>query len=73
MLAFACMYLAEGGDLFSLSREMGHKNVQMMERYLKSFKSKDARMRHNNHSPINRIKLRSNRRKSKTEGKNGEV
>jgi integrase/recombinase XerD len=56
---FACMYLDEGGDLFSLSRELGHTNVKTTERYLKSFTSKNARMHHNDHSPLNRIKLRS--------------
>ena len=65
---FACMYLDEGGDLFSLSRELGHNSIKTTERYLKSFTSKNARMHHNAHSPINRIKLRS-QRKGKGEGK----
>jgi integrase/recombinase XerD len=56
------MYLDAGGDLFSLSHEMGHKNIQTPERYLRSFKSKNARMHHNDHSPINHIKLRSHRK-----------
>lgn len=58
---FACMYLDEGGDVFSLSRELGHTRVSTTEKYLKSFTSKNARMHHNDHSPINRIKLRSQR------------
>ena len=61
---FACMYLDEGGDLFSLSREMGHTDVKTTERYLKGFRSKNARMHHTGHSPINRIKLRSVRKSS---------
>lgn len=60
---FACMYLEEGGDVFSLSREMGHNDVKTTQRYLKMFTSKKARMQHNGHSPINRIKLRSFRSK----------
>jgi integrase/recombinase XerD len=62
---FACMYLDEGGDLFSLSRELGHTSVETTENYLKSFTSKNARMHHNEHSPINRIKLRAHRRRRK--------
>jgi len=56
---FAVMYLDEGGDLFSLSREMGHSNIKTTERYLKSFSSRNARMHHNDHSPLNRVSLRS--------------
>ncbi|HEX4207084.1 MAG TPA: site-specific integrase [Ktedonobacteraceae bacterium] len=58
---FTCMYLDEGGDLFSLSRELGHSRIETTEKYLKSFTSKNARMQHGEHSPINRIKLRSQR------------
>ncbi|WP_220204623.1 tyrosine-type recombinase/integrase [Reticulibacter mediterranei] len=60
---FACMYLDEGGDLFSLSRELGHSNIKTTERYLRSFTSKNARKHHNDYSPINRVKLRSLYRK----------
>ncbi|HET8845380.1 MAG TPA: tyrosine-type recombinase/integrase [Ktedonobacteraceae bacterium] len=56
---FACMYLDGGGDLFGLSRELGHERISTTERYLKSFTSKNAIMQHNEHSPINRIKLRA--------------
>jgi len=60
---FASMYLDEGGDVFSLSRELGHTKVSTTEKYLKSFTSKNARMHHNEYSPINRINLRSQRSK----------
>jgi integrase/recombinase XerD len=66
---FAVMYLDEGGDLFSLSREMGHKDVKTTEKYLKSFTSKNARMQHNDHSPLNAIELRSERRRGKGQKK----
>lgn len=56
---FACMYLDEGGDLFSLSRELGHTSVKTTERYLRSFTSKNARMHHSTYSPLNSIELRS--------------
>jgi integrase/recombinase XerD len=62
---FACVYLDEGGDLFSLSREMGHTDVKTTERYLKNFTSKNANKHHTSHSPINRIKLRSTRSSKK--------
>lgn len=70
---FACMYLEEGGDLFSLSRELGHSSVKTTEKYLKSFTSKNARMHHTTYSPLNSIELRSqhkgrgNKRKSRGE------
>jgi integrase/recombinase XerD len=62
---FACMYLDEGGDVFNLSREMGHTKVNTTQKYLKSFTSKNARMHHSEHSPINRIKLRNQSSKGK--------
>ncbi len=40
-----------------------------LERYLRSFTSKNARMHHNEHSPINRIKLRSQRKGKRHSGK----
>ncbi len=58
---FACLYLDGGGDLFSLSREMGHSDIKTTERYLKSFKSSNARKHHSTYSPLNRVKLRSQR------------
>ncbi len=66
---FASMYLDEGGDVFSLSRELGHTRVSTTEKYLRSFTSRNARMHHNEHSPINRIKLRSQRSKGTGMGK----
>ncbi|GCE27897.1 tyrosine recombinase XerC [Dictyobacter alpinus] len=62
---FACMYLDAGGDVFSLSREMGHKDIKTTERYLRSFTSKNARLQHDSHSPINSIKLRSHKKPKK--------
>lgn len=66
---FASMYLDEGGDLFSLSRELGHTKVNTTEKYLRSFTSRNARMHHNEHSPINRITLRSQHNKGKKKEK----
>ena len=41
---FAVAYLTNGGDLYKLSRLMGHSTVTTTEGYLKSFKARDARM-----------------------------
>ncbi len=60
---FAKMYLKAGGDVFSLSREMGHSNVQITNVYLQDFDSSDARRHHTTFSPINRLKLRKNQKR----------
>lgn len=65
---FAKMYLKAGGDLFKLSREMGHSNIQTTKIYLEDFNSSDARNEHASFSPINRFKLLKNqKRKEKHE------
>lgn len=40
---FACNYLINGGDVYVLSRLMGHTSVQVTERYLKAVKASQAR------------------------------
>lgn len=40
---FAINYLKAGGDVYKLSRLMGHSSVSVTEKYLKAFQSKDAR------------------------------
>lgn len=40
---FACNYLLNGGDLYVLSRLMGHTSVQVTERYLRAIKAVQAR------------------------------
>jgi len=40
---FACMYLLGGGDIYKLSRLMGHESVKITERYLGAIKAKQAR------------------------------
>ncbi len=39
---FAKWYLQNGGDLFNLSREMGHSDVQITKIYLEDYSSKEA-------------------------------
>ncbi len=59
---FAKMYLQRGGEIFKLSRELGHSGVQVTETYLKDFKSTDARQDHSNFSPIAGINLRKEKK-----------
>jgi integrase/recombinase XerD len=49
---FSKYYLKNGGDLFKLSRELGHSDVQVTGRvYLGDFKSSEAREDHESFSP----------------------
>ncbi len=51
-------YLKRGGDIFKLSRELGHANVQITANiYLGDFKSSDARSDHDKYSPIGDMKI----------------
>lgn len=59
---FAKMYLEHGGDLFKLSREMGHSSVEVTKEYLKDFGSTEARKDHTTFSPISNIALKKNGR-----------
>lgn len=40
---YACAYLEHGGDVYKLSRLMGHTSVSVTERYLRAFNAKAAR------------------------------
>ncbi len=52
---FAKFYLQLGGEVFKLSREMGHSTIQITEIYLKDYRSSEARREHNAYSPIGEI------------------
>jgi integrase/recombinase XerD len=55
---FSKRYLQNGGDLFKLSRELGHSSVQVTGNvYLGDFKSTDARQDHDRFSPLGDVKL----------------
>lgn len=55
---FSKLYLKNGGDLFKLSRELGHSSVQITgSTYLGDFKSSDARDDHDRYSPLTDTKL----------------
>ncbi len=52
-------YLKQGGNLFKLSRELGHSSVQITGNiYLSDFKSADAIQDHEKYSAVNSVKLR---------------
>jgi integrase/recombinase XerD len=55
---FSKRYLQNGGDLFKLSRELGHSSVQVTGNvYLGDFKITDARQDHDRFSPLGEVKL----------------
>lgn len=62
---FSKMYLENGGDVFKLSRELGHSSVQITEMYLKDFGSTEARKDHNSRSPIAKLNLKKQHNKRK--------
>ena len=65
---FAKFYLQRGGEVFKLSREMGHSTVQVTEIYLKDYRSSEARREHSAYSPIGEVNLpnkKPGRRKKK--------
>jgi integrase/recombinase XerD len=65
-------YLKRGGDIFKLSRELGHSNVQITSKvYLGDYKSSDARDEHDKYSAVEDIKIERyrERRKGKRNGK----
>jgi site-specific recombinase XerD len=42
--SFAVHYLQQGGDLYKLSRLLGHENVLTTQRYLSAYSDRDARL-----------------------------
>jgi site-specific recombinase XerD len=50
--SFSRMWLEHGGELYSLSRLLGHSSVQVTEVYLREFQSRQARVHHNEFSPL---------------------
>ena len=62
---FAKFYLQRGGELFKLSREMGHSTVQVTEVYLKDFRSSEARREHTTYSPIGELLLKEKKKRTR--------
>src|SRR5438309_3040594 len=66
---FAKFYLQRGGEVFKLSREMGHSTVQVTEIYLKDFRSSEARKEHTEFSPIGEFNLYASSEKLRSESR----
>lgn len=43
LFSFACMYLLAGGEIYKLSRNMGHSRVEVTEIYLRAIKDMQLR------------------------------
>jgi integrase/recombinase XerD len=41
--SFAVQYMQQNGDIYKLSRLLGHENIHTTERYLRAFQARDAR------------------------------
>ncbi|GCE20077.1 hypothetical protein KDK_38770 [Dictyobacter kobayashii] len=59
------MYLEQGGEIYRLSRLMGHSSVEVTEEYLKDFNVRAARQEHGKFSPVNTLDLLNKRKKDK--------
>jgi len=66
---FARMYLEQGGEIYKLSRLMGHSSVEVTEEYLKDFNVRSARQEQDKFSPVNTLDLLGKRTRGK--GKKG--
>ena len=55
---FARTWLERGGDVYSLSRLMGHSSVTITEIYPEDFKSRQARSQHTQFSPVSKMRIR---------------
>ncbi len=62
---FAVSWLKNGGDIFHLSRILGHTEMQTTQIYLKDFQSREARAEHAQYSPLGNLKLGKKRAKQK--------
>lgn len=58
---FARSWLERGGDVYSLSRLMGHSSVKITEIYLQDFQSRQARVHHAKYSAVNEVDFRKKR------------
>ncbi len=59
---FARGWLQNGGEIFKLSRVLGHSEMQTTQVYLKDFQSREARMDHSQYSLVEHLKLPSLKR-----------
>ena len=57
------MYMENGGELFKLSRELGHSSIQTTKIYLEDFGSTEARKDHNSFTPLSFMHLKKQAKK----------
>ena len=63
---FAKWYLMRGGEIFKLSRELGHSGIQITgNTYLGDFNSTNARQDHESFSPIGELRLLGSKKSRK--------
>jgi integrase/recombinase XerD len=65
------MFLERGGEVYRLSRLMGHTDVKGTEKYLKDFASREARHGQSPSSPVEGLDLNRTRRSRKSGEKRG--
>jgi site-specific recombinase XerD len=54
---FARGWLQNGGEIFKLSRVLGHSEMQTTQIYLRDFQSREARADHSQYSPVEHLQL----------------
>jgi site-specific recombinase XerD len=62
---FARMFLERGGEVYKLSRLMGHTDVKTTEKYLKEFTSREARQQQARFSPLESLDLTKKARRKR--------
>jgi integrase/recombinase XerD len=60
---FACTYMENGGEIYKLSRLMGHSSVEVTEEYLKVFNLRAARQNQEQFSAVSTLDLLSKRKR----------
>jgi integrase/recombinase XerD len=60
--SFAVAYLEQGGDIYKLSKELGHSKVQVTEQYTKTLPLSVSRQDHEEFSVIRKLKMGGRRR-----------
>ncbi len=64
---FACTYLEQGGEIYKLSRLLGHSSVEVTEEYLKSFRQRAARKDQEKFSAVTSMDVLGGRKKRKSQ------
>ena len=64
---FACTYMENGGEIYKLSRLMGHSSVEVTEEYLKVFNLRAARQNQDRFSAVSTLDLLSKRKREKAQ------